>query len=87
MTQRDGEGNDQLQRGIERIRRLTQRISEAHALVAANNMMLEHDRNLIRFGPLHDVRDFRAAAPPAGSDAEPSGESDRRRASRYGRRR
>lgn len=50
---------DDLLQGIERIRRMSQRIAEAHDMVTANNRLLRRDRELIRSGPLHDARDLR----------------------------
>ena len=76
--------SDELQQGIERIRRLAQRISEAHDMVAANNRLLCRDRELIRSGPLHDVRDLRTheSQVVAESQLRTSDDSPRRRARR-----
>lgn len=53
---------DELQQGIERIRRLTERVSEAHDLVTANNQFLRRDRDLVRSGPLCESDDLRTHA-------------------------
>ncbi len=55
----EGDTFEQLHEGIERIRRMSQRIAEAHELVTANNNLLRHDSDLVRSGPLREARDLR----------------------------
>ena len=55
-------GDDALQEGIERLRAMARRISEAHQLVAETNHLLRRDRALMTAGPLHDARDLRTHA-------------------------
>lgn len=77
------EGVSELQEGIERIRRMTRVIAEAHDLVAANNDLLSRDRDLIQGGPLHDSRDLRPCQSPATREEvgprQPAGARRRRR--------
>ncbi len=63
----DDDRFQQLQEGIERIRRMSQRIAEAHELVTANNNLLRRDSDLVRSGPLQEFRDLRTHASQPGS--------------------
>lgn len=48
-----------LEEQLERMRRLTERMSQVHSHVVANSDLISRDRDQLHSGPLSDVRDYR----------------------------
>ncbi len=44
---------------LERMRRLSERMSQMHSHVEKNSELISRDRDLLHSSPLHDVRDYR----------------------------
>jgi hypothetical protein len=51
--------DDFLEEQLERMRRLTERMSQMHRRVTENSELISRDRDALYSGPLYEVRDFR----------------------------
>lgn len=61
-----------LEEQLERMRRLTERMSQAHRKVTENAELISRDRDGLSRGPLDDVRDYRTLqSPPKSRDDKP----------------
>lgn len=60
-----------LEEQLERIRKLTERMSEMHNRAAEVSETIERDREALRQSPLHEVRDYRPYAADTSEDSEP----------------
>ena len=57
-----------LKEQLERIRKLTERMSALQSHAAELSDVMAHDRELLRQNPLHEIRDYRSCSVP---DYEP----------------
>jgi hypothetical protein len=48
-----------LEEQLERMRRLTERMTQVHTYVVENSDLISRDRDLLHSGPLSDGRDYR----------------------------
>ena len=51
--------DDFLEEQLERMRRLSEHMSQVHSRVAQNSELISRDRDALYRGPLHEVRDCR----------------------------
>jgi len=70
-----------LREQLERIQRLTERMTAVQKHTAELSEAMAHDREALRYSPLHEVRDYRPYSPADESD-EPRVRAARQSSSR-----